>query len=84
MQRDAAAFYYMFKPLYVLPTSIDNHSRIGSTLHKFRIRWYLDVSITDANYADDLASFSNSCCNVETLVQLLKKAAKNMTLYKPY
>ena len=54
---------------YDLRTSIENYSGIGFTLHKsIRSRRYPAFTITDADYADDVVMFADSCCDAETLV----------------
>ena len=44
---------------YVLRTSIDLHKYLGLTLQKSRGRRYPTVTISDEDYADDLALFAD-------------------------
>ena len=53
---------------YVLRTSIDLHSEKGFTLHNSRSRRYPAVTITDADYAHDIALFADTCADAELLV----------------
>ena len=65
---------------YVLRTSIDQHSEKGFTVHKSRSRRYPAVTITDADYADDLALFADTCSDAEILVQSLEISAQEIGL----
>ena len=47
----------------------------GFTLEKARSRRYSARTITDANYADDLALLSNTPAQAETLQHSLERAA---------
>ena len=55
---------------YVLRTSIDLHFEKGFTLHNSRSRRYPAVTITDAEYADDLALYTDTCAYAELPIQV--------------
>ena len=52
-------------------TSIDLIKENGFSLKKVRSRWYPAETITDANYADDLAPRTNSTLQAESLLHNL-------------
>ena len=60
---------------YVLRTSIDLHKFLGLTLQKSRGRRYPKVTISDADYADDLALFADSCSDADNLLHVLEENA---------
>ena len=60
---------------YVLRTSIDNIRENGSELTKKRSRRYTAKTITDANYANDIAILPNTPNQAETLLHSLERAA---------
>ena len=53
---------------YVLRTSIDKIKGNGFKLTKERSRMYPTKTITDANYADDIALLANAPAEAETLL----------------
>ena len=63
-----APFLFILTLDYVLRTSVDKLNSFGFTLEKAKSRRYPAKKITDADYADDLALFSDkiddaaSCC----------------------
>ena len=59
---------------YVLRTSIDLHKDLGFTLQKSRGRRYPTVTISDVDYADDLALFPDSCSDAKKLLHVLEEA----------
>ena len=61
--------------VYVQRKSIDLKKEYVFTLIKTRSRWYLQQTITDADYADDLALLANTPTQVESLLQSLEQAA---------
>ena len=61
---------------YVLRTSLDIIKEKCFTLRKARSRRYPTQTVTDADYADDLAP-----AQAESLLHSLEKAAKNIGLY---
>ena len=65
---------------YVLRTSIDLHKDLGLTLQKSRGRRYPTVTISDADYADDLALFADSCSDAEKLLHVLEEKANSVRL----
>ena len=66
---------------YVLRTSIDIIRENGFELTKKRSRRYPAKTITDADYADDIAILANTPDQVETLLHSLERAAAGIGLY---
>ena len=60
---------------YMLRTSIDKIKENGFELAKKRSRRYPAKTITDADYADDIAILANTPARAETLLHSLQKAA---------
>ena len=60
---------------YVLRTSIDNIRENGFVLTKKRSRKYPAKTITDANYAEDIALLANTPNQAQTLLHSLERAA---------
>ena len=76
IQGDMLAPYFFIICLdYVLRTSIDKLKDKGFELTKKRIRRYPAKTITDANYADDIAILANTPNQAETLQHSLERAA---------
>ena len=66
---------------YVLRTSIDKIKENGFELTKKRSRRYPATTITDADYADDIAILANTPDQAETLLHSLERAAASIGLY---
>ena len=66
---------------YVLKTSIDKIRENGFELTKKRSRRYPAKTMTDANYADDIAILANTPDQAETLLHSLERAAADIGLY---
>ena len=66
---------------YVLRTSIDKIKENGFELTKKRSRRYPATTITDADYADDIAILANTPDQAETLLHSLERAAASMGLH---
>ena len=66
---------------YVLRTSIDKIRENGFELTKKRSRRYPAKTITDADYADDIAILANTHNQAETLLHSLKQAAAGIGLH---
>ena len=66
---------------YVLRTSIDKIKENGFELTKKRNRRYPAKTITDADYADDIAILANTPDQAETLLHSLERAAAGVGLY---
>ena len=66
---------------YVLRTSIDKIRENGFELTKKRSRSYPAKTITDADYADDIAILANTPDQAETLQHSLERAAAGIGLY---
>ena len=66
---------------YVLRTSIDKIRENGFELTKKRSRRYPEKTITDADYADDIAILVNTPDQAETLLHSLERAAAGIGLY---
>ena len=81
-QRDTLAPYLFIICLdYVLRTSIDNIWENGFVLSKKRSRRYPAKTITDADYADDVALLANTPNQAETLLHSLERAAAGIGLH---
>ena len=65
----------------VLRTSIDKIKENGFELTKKRSRRYPATTITDADYADDIAILANTPDQAETLLHSLERAAASIGLY---
>ena len=66
---------------YVLRTSTDKIREDGFELTKKRSRRFPAKTITDADYADDIAILANSPNQAETLLHSLERAATCIGLY---
>ena len=66
---------------YVLRTSIDKIRENGFELTKKRSRRYPSKTITDADYADDIALQANTPNQAETLLHSLERAAAGIGLH---
>ena len=66
---------------YVLRTSIDKIRENGFELMKKRSRRYPAKTITDADYANDIAILANTTDQAETLLHSLERAAAGIGLY---
>ena len=76
LQGDTLAPYLFIICLdYVLRTSIDKIRENGFELTKKRSKRYPAKTITDADYADDLALLANTPNQAETLLHSLERAA---------
>ena len=65
----------------MLRTSIDKIIENGFQLTKKRSRRYPAKTITDANYADDIAILANTPDQAETLLHSLERAAAGIGLH---
>ena len=82
LQGDTLAPYHFIICLdYVLITSIDKIRENGFELTKKRNRKYPAKTITDADYADDIAILANTPNLAETLLHSLERAAADIGLY---
>ena len=66
---------------YVLRTSIDKIRENGFELTKKRSKRYAAKTITDADYADDIALLANTPNQAETLLHSLERAAAGIGLH---
>ena len=66
---------------YVLRISADVYREHGFTLEKSRSRRYPEQKITDADYADDIALFSNSIDDATLLLHYVEDAAIKIGLH---
>ena len=66
---------------YVLRTSIDKIRENGFELTKKRSRWYPAKSITDTDYADDIAIQANTPNQAETQLHSLERATAGIGLH---
>ena len=82
LQGDTFAPYLFIISLdYVLTTSVDKIKENGFKLTKERSRRYPAKTITDADYADDIAILANAPAQAETLVHSLERAAAGIGLH---
>ena len=82
LQGDTLAPYLFIICLdYVLRTSIDKIKENGFELTKKRSKRYPATTITDADYADDIAILANTPDQAETLLHSLERAAASIGLY---
>ena len=82
LQRDTLAPYLFVICLdEVLRTSIDKMKDNGLKLTKERIRRYPIQTITNPDYADDLALLENTPAQAETLLHSLERAAAGLGLH---
>ena len=82
LQGDTQAPYLFIICLdYVLRTSIDKIRENGFELTKKRSRRYPAKTITDTDYADDIAILANTPNQAETLLHSLEGAAAGIGLY---
>ena len=82
LQGDMLAPYLFIICLdYVLRTSIDKIRENGFELTKKRSRRYPAKTITDANYADDIAILAKTPNQTETLLHSLERAATGIGLH---
>ena len=82
LQGDTLAPYLFIICLdYVLRTSIDKIKENDFELTKKRSRRYPATTITDADYADDIAILANTPEQAETLLHSLERAAASIGLY---
>ena len=76
-----AAFLFLIFLDYGLRTSIDKIKENGFELTKRRSRKYPATTITDADYADDIAILANTPDQAETLLHSLERAAASIGLH---
>ena len=82
LQGDTLAPYLFIICLdYVLRTSIDKIRENGFELTTKRSRRYPTKTITDADYADDIAILANTPNQAETLLHSLERSAAGIDLY---
>ena len=82
LQGDTLAPYLFIICLdYVLRTSIDKIRENGFELTKKRSRRYPAKTITDDDYADDIAILANTPDQAETLLHSLERAAAGISIY---
>ena len=82
LQGDTLAPYLFIICLdYVLRTSIDKIKENGFELTKKRSRRYPATTITDADYADDIAILANTPDQAETLLHSLERTAASIGLH---
>ena len=72
---------YIYIYIYILRTSIDKIRENSFELTKKRSRSYPAKTITDADYADDIAILANTPIQAETLLHILERAAAGIGLY---
>ena len=75
-----STFIYIYIYIYIY-ISIDKIRENGFELPKKRSRRYPATTITDADYADDIAILANTPDQAETLLHSLERAAAGIGLY---
>ena len=82
LQGDTLAVYlFIIYLVYVFRTSIDKIRENGFELTKKRSRRYPAQTITDADYADDIAILPNTPDQAKTLLHSLERVAAGIGLY---
>ena len=82
LEGDTLAPYLLIIRLdYVLRTSIDKIKENDFKLTKERSRTYLAKTITDADFADEIAHLANTPTQAETLLHSLERPAAGITLH---
>ena len=82
VQGDTLAPYIFIICLdYVLRTSLDLIKDKGLTLKKAKSRRYPAQTITDADYADDLALLADTPAQAQLLLHCLERTARSIGLY---
>ena len=82
LQGDVLAPYLFIIYLdYVLRTSIDKIKENGFELTKKRSKRYPAKTITDADYADNIAILANAPAQAETILHSLKRASAGIGLH---
>ena len=82
LQGDTLAPYLFILCLdYVLRTSADIHKDLGLELIKSRSSRYPAITITDVDYADDIALLSNTIDEATKLLHYIENAAREIGLY---
>ena len=76
-----APYLFIICQEYVLRTSIDKIRENGFELKKKRSRRYPGKTITDADYAYDIALLANTPNQAETLLHSLERVAASIGLY---
>ena len=76
-----ASYLFIICLDYVPRTSIDKIKENGFKLTKKRIRRYPVKTITDADYADDIAILANAPTQAETQLHSLEQAAAAIGLH---
>ena len=76
-----APFLFILTLDYILRTSVDKLNSFGFTLEKAKSRRYPAKKITDADYADNLALFSDKIDDAERLLHAVEEAAARIGLY---
>ena len=82
LQGDTIAPYIFIICLdYVLRNSADSNKELGFTLSEARSRRYPAETITDADYADDIALMTDTISDATYLLHHIEKTAKEIGLY---
>ena len=76
-----APYLFIICQDYVLRTSINKMKDNGFKLAKERSRWYPAQTITDVDYADDIALQANTPAQAENLPQSLERTAACIGLH---
>ena len=75
-----APFLFIICLDYILQNSLDCNKELGFTISKSKSSRYPAVSITDADYADDIALTTNDLSEANTLLLLIEEKANKIGL----
>ena len=75
-----APFLFIICLDYILKNSLDFNKELGFTISKRKSTRYPAVSITDADYADDIALTTNDLSEENTLLLLIEEKANEIGL----
>ena len=81
-RRYISPWLFVISLIYVLRTSIDWKQEYSLTMEKARSRRYPEQTITDVNYANDIAILANTPTHAESLLHSLEKVAGGIGLHK--
>lgn len=76
-----APFLFILCLDYALRISVDEHPNLGFTLTKARSTRHPAKTITDVDYADDIALLSDTIQEASELLHRVEKAAREIGLY---
>ena len=81
LQGDTLAPYLFIIVLDYVLRILDTHRHLGFTLKEARSRRILEEKVTDADFADDIAVFSNRIRDIEILLNQIEQRAATVGLH---